>query len=394
MIDSRDCAGLVMLGEMEPWRLDRMLTGCRVADCAAGDIILARGDVNETLFFLLAGEVHIHFELDDRAPPIVVPTGQMFGHMSVIDELPVSAFVRAACACRILLVPAAVFWTEIVTVPSIARQVMRSLSALVRRNNEALEEAWQERLRHEAFARELALAREIQMGMIRHTDPWFPGAAGFSIAAFLEPARLVGGDFHDAFLLDPDHLVVAVGDVAGKGISAALFMVRALTLLRSARRGWVSLAATAPEVNEALAADNDAGMFLTMFMAVLDLRTGEVEYVNFGHPPPLLVTAEGSAAFQPVPAGTVLGTIPLAQGALGRLVLTPGTTVVIYSDGVTEAMDPALRQFGEAGLLAAASGEAATPDALVQRIVAATSAHAGTAEQADDITLLAVTWHG
>ena len=119
-----------------------------------------------------------------------------------------------------------------------------------------------------------------------------------------------------------------------------------------------------------------------------------MEYVNFGHPPPLLVTAEGSAAFQPVPAGTVLGTIPQAQGAPGRLVLPPGTTLVIYSDGVTEALDPAQRPFGEAGLLAAASGEAGSPDGLVQRIVAATSAHAGTAEQADDITLLAVTWHG
>ena len=142
----------------------------------------------------------------------------------------------------------------------------------------------------------MRLAREIQMGMLRRANPWFPDADEFTISARIEPAKAVGGDFYDAFLLDADHLVLAIGDAAGKGVSAALFMVRALTLLRSAAVNWVSLAETVRGVNRALAADNEASMFLTLFMAVLDLRTGVLDYINFGHLPPLIRSPDGSVA--------------------------------------------------------------------------------------------------
>ena len=115
------------------------------------------------------------------------------------------------------------------------------------------------------------------MGMLRRVNPWFPDRDEFTIFARIEPAKEVGGDFYDAFLLDRDHLVLAIGDVAGKGVSAALFMVRALTLLRSAAVNWVSLADTVRGVNRTLADDNEASMFLTLFMAVLDLRTGVLD---------------------------------------------------------------------------------------------------------------------
>ena len=148
--------------------------------------------------------------------------------------------------------------------------------------------------------------------------------------------------------------MLAIGDVAGKGVSAALFMVRALTLLRSAAVNWVSLADTVRGVNRTLADDNEASMFLTLFMAVLDLRTGLLRYINFGHLPPLIRSPDGSVAYHQMSPGVVFGLIENAQGATGSLVLSPGSTLVLYSDGVTEAEDPGERHFGLHGLLEAA----------------------------------------
>ena len=223
---------------------------------------------------MLSGRVHLYFDAVIQAQPIEIEAGRMFGEMSVIDELPVSAFVVAAEPCRILLLPADVFWSEVVPAPGIARAIMRSITGRIRSDSDALLRAMQDRIRHAALEQELRLARQIQMGMLRRANPWFPDRRDFAISARIEPAKAVGGDFYDAFLLDPDHLVLAIGDAAGKGVSAALFMVRALTLLRSAAVNWVSLADTVRGVNRTLADDNEASMFLTLFMAVLDLRTG------------------------------------------------------------------------------------------------------------------------
>ena len=390
-----ECAGLPLLDDLDPGVRARILARCRAVGIPAGTIILEKGAANDTLHFLLAGTVHIHFDLASLEHPIVVPPGRMFGEMSVIDDLPVSAWVLAGTDCRVLLVPAELFWGELVTTPGAARQVMRSLAGLLRNNAASLAAALQEKLKHEALARELSLARDIQMGMVRRADPWFPGQRRFEIAASMEPAKLVGGDFYDAFLLDDDHLVVALGDVAGKGISAALFMVRALTLLRSHAQRWQSLAATVAGVNDALAADNEAAMFLSMFMGVLDLREGTLDYVNHGHAPPLLRAPDGRAALHPVKPGIVLGMMEGARGAAGTLRLPPGGTLMLYSDGVTEAEDPAQAQLGEAAMLAAAAALPA-PEArsLIEGLAAAVAAHAGTAEQADDITMLAVRWLG
>jgi len=136
-------------------------------------------------------------------------------------------------------------------------------------------------------------------------------------------------------------------------------------------------------------------MFITLFMAVLDLRTGELEYINHSHPPPLIRLPEGSIAFQPVASGIVFGIFEDAEGAAGRLVLPPGSTLLLYSDGVTEAMDPDNRQLSPQGLLnAMATANTHSAEAMVGAIAAAVGRHAGVAEQADDITLVATTFKG
>jgi sigma-B regulation protein RsbU (phosphoserine phosphatase) len=383
-------AGFPVLGELDPALLQRVLARCRTVAFADGEIILQRGAVNRHLHFVLSGSVQVHFDLADRSAPLERGAGQMFGEMSVIDRLPASAYVIAAGPCRLLLLPDDLFWSDVVTVPGVARSVMRALSGLVRRDTLALMQAMQERLRHAALERELLLARDIQMGMLKRENLRFPGRDDFSIAANIEPARQVGGDFYEAFLLDADHLALAIGDVSGKGISAALFMVRALTLLRSSAPGWRSLADTLTSINRMLAADNEASMFITLFMAVLDLRSGGLEYINHGHPPPLIRAPDGATGFHGVAPGIVFGLFEDAQGAAGHTVLPPGATLLLYSDGVTEAMDPEQRQLGPAGLLDAVTrADTHDPAALIAAIAASVGRHAGAAEQADDITLVA-----
>jgi sigma-B regulation protein RsbU (phosphoserine phosphatase) len=390
-----DCAGLEVLGELEPGLLAHVAAQCRVVAFSEHQTILRQGAPNDQVHFLLSGLAHLYFDIATLSQPIEIEAGRMFGEMSVIDELPVSAFVVAAEACRILLLPAKTFWSEVFPAPGIARAMMRAMSTRVRNDSTALLRAMQDRIRHDALEREFLLAREIQMGMLRRVDPWFPDRQDFAIAARIEPAKAVGGDFYDAFLLDADHLVLAVGDAAGKGISAALFMVRALTLLRSAAANWLSLGDTVRDVNRSLADDNEASMFLTLFMGVLDLRTGVLEYINFGHLPPLIRSQDGSAAYHPITPGVVFGLIESAQGAAGSLILAPRSTLVLYSDGVTEAMDQDNRQFGLNGLLlTAAQADTHDPGGIIGRIAAAVTGHAGVAEQADDIAILAVTFNG
>jgi len=394
-VTGADCAGLEVLGEVDPALLKHVVAQCRVVTIPAHEVILRQGASNDQVHFVLSGRVHLYLDDVIQAQPIEIEAGRMFGEMSVIDKLPVSAFIVAAEPCRILLLPAAVFWSHVVASPGIARAVMRSITGRIRSDSAALLRAMQDRIRHAALEQELRLAREIQMGMLRRANPWFPERHEFTISASIEPAKAVGGDFYDAFLLDPDHLVLAIGDAAGKSVSAALFMVRALTLLRSAAVNWVSLTDTVRGVNRTLAGDNEASMFLTLFMAVLDLRTGVLDYINFGHLPPLIRSPDGSVACHRVTPGVMFGLIEHAEGAAGSVMLAPGSTLVLYSDGVTEAEDPDEQQFGLTRLLAAAS-QAATrhPDDIIGRIAAAVASHAGTAEQADDITILAVTFNG
>lgn len=395
MILPAECVGLDVLGELEPTRLAHVLVNCRIATFSGGDMILRRGAPNDQLHFILSGVVHIHFEIDNRSQPIEIGAGRLFGEMSVLEELPASAFVTAAGPCRILLLPASVFWSDVVTVPGVAHTVMRGLSARLRHESTALMQAMRNHVRHAALERELGIARDIQMGMLRRETLLFPDRRDIDIFAHMVPAKQVGGDLYDAFFLDADHLVLTIGDVAGKGISAAMFMVRALTLIRSAASHWVSLSETAKSVNRTLADDNDASMFLTLFIGVLDTRTGVLEYINFGHLPPLILSPDGSVEFRAVPSGMILGLVEHAKGGTGSMSLKPGSTLLLYTDGITESLDESDRLFGSAALNAVVTAARSDdPEAMVRRVIASVTDHAGAAEQADDITLLATRYNG
>jgi serine phosphatase RsbU (regulator of sigma subunit) len=237
----------------------------------------------------------------------------------------------------------------------------------------------------------LRLAHDIQMAMLPKA---FPDHPGFELAAELRPARSVGGDLYE-FVLDGDQLWFLVGDVAGKGVGAALFMAVANTLFRASIRGREPLSVVLSRVNRELCAKSGGAMFVTVFAARLDLRTGDVETANAGHNPPYHLGRDGAIAKITEPRGIPLGVIDGYEYPTGRLRLRAGDGLYLYTDGVTEALDASNEQFA-AGRLEAfleAAKEAAAGD-LVRGSLTAVDGFVGTTPQSDDIAVMALRYRG
>ena len=235
--------------------------------------------------------------------------------------------------------------------------------------------------------RDLAIAREIQMGILPSDIPSRVRGTGWDVHATIEPARHVGGDLFEVLRLSDDRLVLAVGDVCGKGIPAALFMAVAVTLLRTLARQLDGPAEILGRLNDELAAQNPRGMFVTM--VCLDVRGSKVTCANAGHDSTLRVGAAGAPQQVFPSSGTVLGLFPGQQYADETLELGPGESLVLYTDGVSEANDATGALFGEERLHAClAQGGAQTAAGTVDRLLGAVRAFAGGAPQSDDITIL------
>ena len=241
----------------------------------------------------------------------------------------------------------------------------------------------------ERLETEMRAARRIQADML--PSPLAGGAAsGYELAAALTPARAVGGDLFDHFE-QGQRVFFLVGDVSGKGVGAALFMARAKTL-------FDAIAATAGDPGEVLATlnrslcrQNDAGMFVTAVCGVLDVETRQITIATAGHEPAVLIRANGQCETLDIPGGRVLGLLEFGDYPVSTLSLTRNDAIVMYTDGVSEAQNPAGDFFGAERLLASTSrhavGQAATITAgLLQDV----QAFAGTAPQSDDITILTI----
>jgi serine phosphatase RsbU (regulator of sigma subunit) len=243
--------------------------------------------------------------------------------------------------------------------------------------------------------RELDIAGSIQGALLPHALPAAVTAGRFDVAAKMIPAREVGGDFYDYFLIDDDRLGFVVGDVSGKGVAAALYMAVSRTLLRATALRGLDPGECLRLVNDRLCGDTDSGLFVTISYGVLDTRTGEIAYATGGHPPPFLMTVTGAVRELPKVEGTVLGMLEDLDFGSGHDRLAPGERLVLYSDGVSEAENEAQVQYTPEGLgefltdLSAGSAEG-----VADAVVASVYEFAGTAPQGDDITVLALTFHG
>ena len=240
----------------------------------------------------------------------------------------------------------------------------------------------------------LKLAHDIQMSMLPKTFPPFPERRDLDIFAAITPAKKVGGDFYDFFFLDENRLCFAIGDVSGKGVPAALFMAVVKTLFKAIAGRVQNPGEILSTVNREICRDNDSQMFTTLFCGILDTRTGEIRYSNGGHNPPYHLSRAG---VQQVPktGGRVLGLLEETTYAGSRLVLGPGETLLLYTDGVTEALDPAEQFFSERRLESILTQiNFASAREQIEHLTSEITLFAAGAEQADDITTLALRFLG
>ena len=343
----------------------------------------------------MAGRVRVELAALSAGPTFVIGPGEHTGEFSVADGKPASARLVAEPGSHLLVVQDEAFWRDVLPLPGVARNFIRVFAERFRLTNTLLLEANCKQLELEKMRHELELAREIQASMVPAGRPLFPGRAEVEAFARLEPAHHIGGDFLDAFLLREDRLFLTVGDVAGKGVPAALFMAKSLALLHREALKDRPLHEMLHRVNELLCERNAPNLFLTVFCAVLDLSSGSLTYVNGGHPNPLIVGGDGVVRALPSPRGMIVGAFESAQFAEGRGELRPGELLLAYTDGMTEALDVSGEMFGATRLAHALAEErdlstAEVATDLLERI----HSFAGTDLPQDDLSLLALRYRG
>ena len=253
-------------------------------------------------------------------------------------------------------------------------------------------ESQKEHTQLESLKKDLTLASEIQQYFLPREFPPFPEDSDkLDIYASMEAAKNVGGDFYDFFRIDDDHIAMIIGDVCGKGIPAALFMAVSHMIIRSKGIQGIGAAECLAESNRVLAAYSVDCMFVTVFYAIYNTKTGLVQYANAGHNPPYLLHADGTIKVLPRERNLMMGAFSQAEYKEGTLQLEQGDALVMYTDGVTEAMNTANEEFGTERFEKILKPVA---DKSCQQIIEAVKAgiadFVNGAEQSDDITMLIV----
>lgn len=247
----------------------------------------------------------------------------------------------------------------------------------------------------ERIESELKIASDIQMSILPKTFPPFPTRPEIDVFAAIKPAREVGGDFYDFFLVDEDHLFFAIADVAGKGVPASLFMAVTKTLLKASALQDVQPHEILARVNDKIAEENETCVFVTVFCGTLDLSSGEVLYANGGHNPPLTILPDNGVEFIPMPNGMALGVVEGIDYQPARMVLRPGDALFLYTDGVTEAMNTEFQLFSEERLKDELKRLGNLPlQTLSSELMQAIQSFSGSAPQADDITMVLLKYNG
>ena len=242
---------------------------------------------------------------------------------------------------------------------------------------------------------ELNVARKIQADTLPNVFPAFPDRRDFDIYAMMAPVKEVGGDFYDFFLVDDSHLALVIGDVSDKGVPAALFMMTTKTLVNARARQGGTPAEILHDVNDQLHQGNASNMFVTVYLAILDLATGECLAANAGHEHPAIRRKGAAFGLVKYAHDPMLGIIPSVAYSDRSFRLSPGDTLLVYTDGVPEAKDPQGRMFGADRLVDALNRiTGADPRSLLTGLRDEIHAFVGTAPQFDDLTLLAVTYKG
>ena len=246
----------------------------------------------------------------------------------------------------------------------------------------------------ERIESELSVARDIQLGILPKIFPPYPEKEEFDLHAYLEPAREVGGDLYDFFLMDEDHLCISIGDVSDKGVPAALFMAITKTLIKTYAETTRSTSEIITKINDILAKDNPNCMFVTLLVGIFNIKTGELKYTNAGHNPPI-IKSDNKTFFQKGLSGPMAGAM---EGMIFKeltVTLSPGDTLFFYTDGVTEAMNDNQTLYSDNRLLNLIdTSQRPNAKQIIEKVNQDLKIFTEKAPQSDDITMLSLIFNG
>ena len=247
----------------------------------------------------------------------------------------------------------------------------------------------------EHVSAELGLATRIQASMLPHIFPPFPDRSEFDLYATMDPAKEVGGDFYDFFLIDDNHLGLVMADVSGKGVPAALFMMASKIILQSCAMLGKSAGETLTRMNEAICSNNQAEMFVTVWLGVLEISTGRLTCANAGHEYPVIRRVGGDFALYKDRHGFVIGGMDGVKYKEYELLLAPGDKLFLYTDGVPEATSADGELFGVERMIGALNQvKDEAPEEVLKGVRRAVDGFVKDAEQFDDLTMLCLAYRG
>ncbi len=274
-------------------------------------------------------------------------------------------------------------------------ELAQSFAAISHKTVEYMQKVVQVTAEKERIGTELALATQIQGAMLPHIFPAFPDRSEFDIFASMDPAKEVGGDFYDYFLIDNDHLGLVIADVSGKGVPAALFMMASKIILQSVAMMGHSPAEILARTNNAIYTNNEAEMFVTVWLGILELSTGKLTAANAGHEFPAIRQPGAPFELYKDRHGFVIGGMENVRYKEYQIQMEPGSKIFVYTDGVAEATNAEKELFGTERMIEALNTDPdATPEQILKNVRSSVDAFVKDAEQFDDLTMLCLEYKG
>lgn len=395
---------------------------------AAGSVLMRQGEHSDVAYYVARGVVRVEADTSYGAVPLsTLPAPKLLGEIGALSGLPRTASIIAVSEVEAYAIPRSRLLEVGNAAPGFLAALIGQLGKQLENVNRTLGiysnalAALQSRefdtrildelsnpspelaefsaafrkFAHEIVGKrrgqdEVASAAIIQNSYLPSRDVLSGAADALDLHVRMRSARNVSGDLYDFFPIDENRIVVAIGDVCGKGMPASLFMAVVMTVLRISAREAQDAESIISRTNAILSRDNAASMFATLFFGVLDLRDGSLEYCNCGHNPPLIVTGDGSIR-QLAGSGLPLAIDPDGGATARSVTLAPDDLLVLFTDGVTEAMNTVHEEFSDRRLLdALGKSGAGDPETVVQFIFDAVDQFVGDAEQSDDITCIAL----
>lgn len=381
--------------EFTPEEIRQVLQTATIKELDAEEILIDYGSENDKLYVLIEGPLDIVLESNGAQISIPAQKGECIGEMSLVMGVPTSAFAIARGPCRALCIPDSAFWGRIMVTQKGVRNLMSVMAARLLRSNHSLLRDQEAQLKYQHLEKELETAGKIQASIVPDGDKLLLNRPAVEAYASINQARIVGGDFYDTLMLDDEHLYFSIGDVSGKGMPAALMMMRTFTSLRLLASNNPGFEEVIPALNKMLANNNDDMMFVTIFAGVLHLRTGVLRYVNCSHNPPYISHQGGAYELMELPNGIMVGILQEATYTISERRLNPGDSLLLYTDGITEAMNTHHKMFENDRLVAVLNQRKYdTMKNLVRSLEDAVEEFVGEAPQHDDFTILGVKWLG